>query len=182
MRIIAGTFKGHRLASFDEEHIRPMTDRVKESLFNILRNDVDHAKVLDLYSGTGSIGLEALSRGAMSVDFVELNPKSLKIILKNIETLKVQGLCQTHKKDVLKFLKSYHGEGFDLVFIDPPFPLKICKDTLMALAVSQALKKTTKIVIEHSVHEKLDSKINSLTLIDTREYGDKILSFYEPLN
>lgn len=182
MRIISGKYKGHRLSSFDEDHIRPMTDRVKESLFNIWMAYVEDAIVLDLFSGTGSVGLEALSRGAKSVEFVELNPRSLKIIVKNIELLKVGEQCHTHKKDAVKFLKSYQGEGFDLIFIDPPFPLKICQETMETLAASQALKATSKIVIEHSVHEPLESKILNLTLIDTREYGDKILSFYEPSN
>src|SRR4051812_6497919 len=110
MRIISGKFKGQRLASFDEEHIRPMTDRVKESLFNIWSGYIEEARVLDLFSGTGSVGLEALSRGAKSIDMVEKSPKSIQIISKNCQLLKITEGVDIHKQDVLIFLERYSGE------------------------------------------------------------------------
>lgn len=178
MRIIAGNFKGHKLVSFDEDHIRPMTDRVKESLFNIWSAYLESARILDLYSGTGSIGLEALSRGAKSVDFVESHGRSISLIVKNIEILKVKSQTQINRSDAIKFLDHFEGEPFDLVFIDPPFPSQICQKTLEALERSRAIKMDTRIVIEHSRHEKLDSQIGKLRAVDTRAYGDKILTFY----
>ena len=157
-----------------------MTDRVKESLFNIIMGYVENARVLDLYSGTGGVGLEALSRGAASVDFVEDHARSIQLIKRNIELLKVSELVDIHKQDALRFLKSYNGEGFDLIFIDPPFPAKICLQTLEAVAVSPVLKADTKVIIEHSRHEPLPKTVSRLSMIDTRPYGDKILSFYDP--
>ncbi len=179
MRIIAGNYKGHKLVSFDEDHIRPMTDRVKESLFNIWAPYIEGAHVLDLYSGTGSVGLEAISRGAASVVFVENNPKSIAVIKKNIDILKVRGQAEIKKDAAITFLEKYKGEGFDLIFIDPPFPSVICLKTLQNLTVSRALKPTSKVVIEHSTKEPLETKINSLSAVDTRAYGDKVLTFYE---
>ncbi len=182
MRIIAGKYKGHKLVSFDEDHIRPMTDRVKESLFNIIAGNIEDAFVLDLYSGTGSVGLEAVSRGASSVSFVENNVKSIQIIKKNVGILKVERQVTIFKEEAIKFLKSYRGPAFDLIFIDPPFPSKICLATLQSLADSEALKPQSRVVIEHSKHEPLALDVGKLRAVDTREYGDKILTFYDPTN
>lgn len=182
MRIIAGKYKGHKLVSFDEAHIRPMTDRVKESLFNIIAGYIEGARVLDLYSGTGSVGLEALSRGAKSIDFVENHSKSITLIRKNIEILKVAPQVEIHKTEAIKYLRNYKGEGYDLIFIDPPFPAQICLATLEAVSPSSACKESTKIIIEHSRHEPLPEKVATLSIVDTRPYGDKILSFYDPTN
>src|ERR1700728_2910160 len=105
MRIIAGLFKGHKLVSFDEDHIRPTTDRVKESVFNILTPMIEGARVLDLFSGTGNLGFEALSRGAVKVDMIEKSPRSIAIIKKNIAHLKVTQGVEIHREDAVNFVK-----------------------------------------------------------------------------
>lgn len=178
MRIIAGKFKGRKLAGFDEDHIRPMTDRIKENLFNILAPYIDGTKVLDLYSGTGNLGLEALSRGASSVEFVEKSPRSIEVIKKNIEILSVSESVRIHRKDVLAYLENYTGKSFDIIFMDPPFPAKVALTTLESLSQSQAMGLQTMAVIEHSKHEPLPAHSGSLACVDTRDYGDKILTFY----
>jgi 16S rRNA (guanine966-N2)-methyltransferase len=179
MRIIAGLYKGHKLVSFDEDHIRPTTDRVKESVFNILAPIIEGARVLDLFSGTGNLGLEALSRGASTVDMVEKSPKSIAIIRKNIERLKVTNGIQIHREDAVGFVKEYHGEPFELVLIDPPFPLKVCQTILEAVSQSKVADSHTRIVIEYSRKEPLPEQISTLSAIDTRGYGDKLVKFYK---
>lgn len=178
MRIIAGKFKGHKLVSFSEDHIRPMTDRVKESLFNIWAPWLEQARVLDLYSGTGSVGLEALSRGCEFVQFVDNHKRSILLIQKNVMKLGVESSVAISKIEVLDYLKEFQGPGFDLIFIDPPFPALIGDATMAALVQSPSVNEGTRIVIEHSKKEKLASEYGSFRAVDTRSYGDKILSFY----
>ncbi|MBV2168980.1 MAG: 16S rRNA (guanine(966)-N(2))-methyltransferase RsmD, partial [Bdellovibrio sp.] len=125
MRIIAGKYRGHQLVAFKADHIRPTTDRVKETLFNKLQFQIEGAKVVDLFCGTGNLGIEALSREASFCTFVEKNPKSLTITRQNLEKLKVPtSQYKIINMDVLGFLKAYQGEPFDIVFADPPFTEK----------------------------------------------------------
>jgi 16S rRNA (guanine966-N2)-methyltransferase len=181
MRIISGKFKGRKLAQFSEDHLRPTTDRVKESLFNIIAGHIEGARALDLFSGTGNLGFEALSRGAGEVHMVELSKRSIQIIQQNAKLLGIASdpSLTLHKADALKFVGSYDAEPFGVVLIDPPFPLKVCVKILEALEKSLVIDNDSIIVIEHSVHEAVPEKLNSLTRVDTRDYGDKLLAFYK---
>jgi 16S rRNA (guanine966-N2)-methyltransferase len=179
MRIISGRFKGRVLASFQADHIRPTTDRVKESLFNKWMQLTDDARVLDLFSGTGNLGLEALSRGCRHVDFVEMNPKSIAIIKKNVEMLKLEKTeYAIFKQDVLQFLKKYKGDPYDLILIDPPFTEKMAHQVLEALDSSNCFSDNTRIAIESVKKERIDETYLNLFRYDFNDYGDKILSFY----
>ena len=178
MRIIGGKYKGHHLVSFQAGHIRPTTDRVKESLFNIISAEIDGARVLDLFCGTGSLGLEALSRGAAEVTFVEKNRKSILITEQNLAKLKIDSGYHIIAKDVLAFLKSYQGEPFDLVFADPPFTEEMAHDVMLAADGSKIFADHTLMMIESGRREKIDSDYPNLTRYDVREFGDKFLSFY----
>ena len=178
MRIISGKFKGRRLVSFNEDHIRPTTDRVKESLFNILGEKTDGARVLDLFAGTGNLGIEAISRGAASVDMVEVSLKSIQIIRKNLQALQITEGIQIHKSDVIKFIQNYEEASFDIILIDPPFPLKICLQTLTDIGICEIAHENTSIVVEHAKQELLPDQISTLRRVDSRDYGDKLLSFF----
>ncbi len=178
MRIISGRWKGRHLSSFKADHIRPTTDRVKESLFNRLMGEVEGSKVLDLYSGTGNLALEALSRGAANVEVVESHPKSLTILRKNWEDLGRPEGFLIHKSDVFKFLTRFKGEPFDLILVDPPFTEKLAHSTLEALAQSEAVGTMTTIVIESSRHERVDKSYGTLVMISQKSFGDKDLSFF----
>ncbi len=179
MRIIAGRFRGQQLVNFKASHIRPTTDRVKESIFNKIMGHLSEARVLDLYSGTGNLSFEALSRGAAHIECVESNRKSVNIINQNVEKLKIADEIVVHSVDVFKFLKSYAGEGFDLVFIDPPFTKKLAHDSMLAIADSCAVKGTGIVVIEASSHETIEDDYNGFKLLDRKQFGDKSVSFFE---
>lgn len=179
MRIISGRFKGRVLTSFQADHIRPTTDRVKETLFNKWMRSVDGARVLDLFSGTGSLGLEALSRGASHVDFVEMNLKSIQILQKNISLLKLDSSeYAVTKADVLGFLKKFKGVPYDLILIDPPFTEKMAHSVMEGLDESACFGAETLIAIESQKKERMDEAYSNLYRYDMNDYGDKILSFF----
>ncbi|MCE3009250.1 MAG: 16S rRNA (guanine(966)-N(2))-methyltransferase RsmD [Proteobacteria bacterium] len=178
MRIISGKYKGQNLVSFRADHIRPTTDRVKESMFNIIQASIPEARVLDLFSGTGSLGIEALSRGASSVLFVEKNKRSIAILEKNLAKLKVSEPFQILNRDVLSFLTDYSGEPFEVVFADPPFTEQMAHDVILAADQSRALGDSTIFLIESGRREKVLDDYPALTRYDVREFGDKYLSFF----
>lgn len=179
MRIISGRFKGRVLSSFQADHIRPTTDRVKETLFNKWMNDTSGARVLDLFSGTGNLGLESLSRDARYVDFVELNPRSIEILKKNVALLKLgPEEYRIHRSDVLSYLKKYTGEPYDLILVDPPFTEKMAHDVMESLASSACYGDQTLIAIESQKKERMEDAYGDLQRYDMKDYGDKILSFF----
>ena len=180
MRIISGKFKGHHLVSFQAQHIRPTTDRVKETLFNKINFEAHFGRVLDLFCGTGNLGLEALSRGADHVTFVDAHKQSILITRENIMKLKVtKEESMVIQKDVLAFLKQYEGNPFDLIFADPPFTQKMAHDVMVGLSKSQAVGPQTVITIESERKERMEDLYGELLRYDHREFGDKILSFFK---
>lgn len=179
MRVIGGRFRGHPLVQFKASHIRPTTDRVKETIFNILQNEVDGARVLDLFSGTGSLSIEALSRGASHVDSVESHKGSLKIIHQNLSKLKISDDIEVHGKDVFRYLKKYSGEPYDLIFIDPPFTKKWADQVMRDLSHSSTFSERTVIFVEATIHEKVESQYGVLKKYDERHFGDKIVFFFQ---
>lgn len=182
MRIIAGRFRGRKLAHFKADHIRPTTDRIKESVFNKLQGYVEGARVLDLFSGTGNLSCEAISRGAREVDAVEISKKSARIIRENLKLLGIENEVRLHLEDVLKYLARYKGEPYDLIFADPPFTEKMADQVLEALARSEAVGPETIIMIEASSHELVKDSYPGLVRSDLRDYGDKKVSFWQKAN
>lgn len=178
MRIIAGKFRGRRLANFKADHIRPTTDRVKESIFNKLQGYVDGARVLDLFGGTGNLTCEAVSRGAVHVDTVELSKKSVAIIRENLALLGIEKDVHVFTEDVLKYLKRYEGTPYDLILADPPFTEKLADSVLESLSTSKAVGPETIIMIESSSHETVKESYPGLERTDERDYGDKRVSFW----
>lgn len=181
MRVIGGIFKGRILLSPKSNYLRPTSGRVKESLFNILRNDITNTFVLDLFAGTGSLSIEAFSQGAKKVFAVEKHPQSLKIIYNNLKNLQITTQeIQVFKSDVFDFLKKYKKSlKFDLILIDPPFTRKLANETMKQLARSSTFKKETLVVIESSRYETIDEIYPPFSLYDRRCFGDKLLSFFK---
>lgn len=178
MRVISGKYKGRHLVSFQAGHIRPTTDRVKESLFNILMHQVEGARVLDLFSGTGSLAIECMSRGASFVDLVENNRKSVMIIRQNLETLKIQDGFKIYPVDAFKYIQNYTGEPYDLVLADPPFTRAWAHDLALAIGASHLISKQTSVVIEAASKERMDEQYPGLNRLDQRKFGDKNLHFF----
>lgn len=183
MRIIAGKYGGRRLVSFKASHIRPTTDRIKEVIFNKLQGDLEGAKVLDLYGGTGNLSFESLSRGCESVCVVEKNPKSIDLIEKNRDLLKItkQELVIV-RQDVLRFCEkpssSVSSSAYDVILIDPPFTESLAHESLEALSQSQLFHSETMVVIESSAKERLEKAYGPLLVAHQKDYGDKKLSFF----
>lgn len=180
MKVIAGSFKGQSLCSFNANFIRPMTDRVKKSLFDTLGPDFKNSfpLVLDLFSGTGSLAIESLSRGAQQTLCVDINKKSLHIIKKNQEKLKIKNGLSCRKQDVFTFLSDYTGPAFDLILADPPFQKKWASRILQHVMKSKTIKNETVLVIEASSQEDMPEQAKHL-MFAKKEFGDKRLLFYQ---
>jgi len=177
MRICGGTSRGRRLFTPRGHSLRITADRVKESLFDIVA-DCDGADVLDLFAGTGNVGIEAASRGARFIVFVEKNPRHIDIIKKNLD------LCgMTEKSDVIQatvhdgIKACARGNAvFDIIFADPPYGAGAVTDTLRCLADHSVLAPGCIIVIEHSRKEVFESP-KEFHIVDQRHYGDTVLTF-----
>jgi len=178
LRIISGKYKG-QLVSFKADHIRPTTDRVKESMFNILVGDMEDARVLDLFSGTGSLGIEALSRGAKSLTMVEKNRKSVDIMRANIKKFAISEPIEIIQKDVISFLKTYSGPPFDVIFADPPFTEEMADEVMIAASNSSIFHEHSLMTIESGRREKIVDDYGKIFRYDVREFGDKFLSFFK---
>lgn len=180
MRIIAGTAKGVRLKTPKGMNTRPTADRVKESVFGILAGKVLDAEVLDLFAGTGNLGLEALSRGAASAVLVDKNAQSVRIMIENALLTDLSGLSVICREDVLQALRRFEsgGRSFDLVFCDPPYNLGLGPKVLLALDSGRVLREGGILVLEHSRHEKLPEGLKRIVAYRSESYGETRVSFY----
>lgn len=179
MRIIAGKYKGHQLVSFKADHIRPTTDRVKETLFNKIQFELEDAYIADLFCGTGNLGLEALSRGARFVTFVEKNSRSLMITRQNIAKLRVESSdYKIINMEAIAFLKSYQGKVFDVILADPPFTEKMAHAVMEAASVSPGFGEQTIMAIESLKQERMDDTYGNLVRYHQKDYGDKYLNLF----
>ena len=151
MRVIAGTAKSLRLKTPDGMDTRPTTDRIKETLFNMLQPNLPDAVFIDLYSGSGGIGIEALSRGAGHAYFVENNKNALACIAANLQFTKLSDRATVIKKDVLSALRDIHEKEADLIFMDPPYDCGCEKEVLRLLAGEPYVTYRTMVVIEASL-------------------------------
>ena len=180
MRVIAGLFRGRRLASV-RGRIRPTADKVREAIFNILgAAAVQEAQVLDLFAGTGALGIEALSRGARSAVFVEEHPVALTVLRRNLETLDLVGRSRVQPLPVAAALKKLTArkEQFGLIFLDPPYGSGLALVTLEALGPSALLLQPAWVVAEYSRREILPEIISGLERFEMRRYGDTQVAFY----
>lgn len=180
MRVISGKARGRRLCSPPSDRVRPALDKVKEAVFNILF-DVTNARVLDLFAGTGSMGLEAVSRGAKNAVFVEKWPPAAEVISKNIKICGFEAECRIIIKEVDRAIKMLSKEGlcFDLIFVDPPYDKQLVNETLDLLSNSSIIHKDSVIMVEHSPRESIPDHPR-LTLTDSRKYGQTHISFLKP--
>ncbi len=184
-RIIAGRFKGRRLVCPKGTAVRPTADRVKESLFQIIGPSIEEAAVLDLYAGCGSLGLEALSRGARECYFVDRSSICCNAIRKNLEKLRLEESATVMRLDCIRAVRLLDAEGikFDVVFADPPYgkferSRNKGRKVLLALDSCGILTSRSLLVIEHFSKDSPRSEFKQLSFKEQRTYGDTALSFF----
>ncbi|HWR43227.1 16S rRNA (guanine(966)-N(2))-methyltransferase RsmD [Sporomusa sp.] len=188
MRIITGIAKGTKLKTPKGLDVRPTADRVKESMFSILanlelpsdRHALTEATVLDLFAGTGNLGLEALSRGAAHALFIDHSQVSLAAIKENISNAKLGELAEVQRGDSVKALDKLDqsGQTFTLIFLDPPYNQGLVNIVLLKLDTSNVLVDGGLIVVEHSKHESINTQWQNLKLIRTERYGETFVTFF----
>ena len=171
VRIIAGEFKGRRLKTPATDRVRPTADRVREAWFSILQRSIPGARVLDLFAGSGALGLESLSRGATTAEFVEWNRFALSALKANIKTLEVDDRAVVHRHNALRFAERLHPGQYDVAFADPPY----AGDQAARLVAVFRLNAFARIFsIEHAAERPIPGD-------DTRRYGDTAVTFiYAP--
>jgi 16S rRNA (guanine(966)-N(2))-methyltransferase RsmD len=180
MRVISGSAKGRILKSVPGEGTRPITDRVKESLFNILGADVCDARFLDLFAGTGGVGIEALSRGAKETVFVEQGRDALATIRANLSITKLADRARIVRADVFSFLAGAPEAPFDYIYIAPPQYQGLWAQTLRAIDAKPAwLSEDSEVIVQIHPREFEPVALARLVLVDQRKYGSTLLCFYE---
>jgi 16S rRNA (guanine966-N2)-methyltransferase len=179
IRIIGGELKGRKLLTVAGKQTRPTSDRVRESIFNILGDTVRNACVLDLYAGTGAMGIEALSRGAKWAVFAENHKAALAALAENIKKCSLENRTRTFRWNILDNLNilQLHRAAFDLAFIDPPYNQGMIQPTLSHLVRSRCLVNGARLAIEHSPREPIPVDRPEFEVADRRRYGKTLVSF-----
>lgn len=177
MRVIAGAYKGRKLESPENFDIRPTTDKAKEALFSILMNEIAGARVLDLFAGSGALGIEALSRGAQECIFVDHSRQSVGLIKRNLAACGVREPARVIAGDYRKVLAGLAGT-FDIILMDPPYNRGLLGDAFRLISEQGLLAEGGVIVCEHRKEEELPEEICGFTREKERRYGIVKLSIY----
>ena len=182
MRVVAGTQKGRRLKEPTSPGLRPTSGRVKEALFSMIAERISNANVLDLYAGTGALGLEAMSRGAQRVVFVDNQAASIQVLRENITRCSLTKDSSIIPQDVQTFLATRspqrHESPFDLVFADPPYEISDLEPLLNQINSSEQVGTNGLVVIEHFKKATLPLEAGGLRQTRQSRYGDTMLTFY----
>ena len=173
MRVIAGEFRSRKLQSVEGTEVRPTPDRLRESLFNILQTRLEGLVFVDAYAGTGAVGLEALSRGARRVLFIERNKEALRVLFENIQALGVQGRTAIIKRKASEALRTMEA---DIVFLDPPFTVPKEFDAALTAVAETAVPL---VIVQHPPRQLLTDEYGPLRRGRIVKQGDNWLSFYE---
>jgi 16S rRNA (guanine(966)-N(2))-methyltransferase RsmD len=180
MRIIAGSLRSRTLQAPPGLATRPTSDRLRETLFNVLSPRIERAELLDLYAGSGAVGIEAISRGAARVVFVERAASALKVLRANLARLEIKEGYEVQAGSANAFLRR-GGAGFDVVFLDPPYDAEAEYGATLGLlggAASELLRRGAAVIAEHRRKEKLSENYGVLERTRLLEQGDAALSFY----
>jgi 16S rRNA (guanine966-N2)-methyltransferase len=177
MRVITGTLRGKRLITLEGESVRPTTDKTKEAIFSIIQFDIPNAEVLDLFAGSGQLGIEALSRGAKHCVFVDKSKESIGVIRQNIESCKLENSSRILNYDAEDYLKMAH-HSFDIAILDPPYSLGLIPKVLSG--VDEIMNPGGTVVCEHEAGLELPEKVGGLTLRRRYSYGKLVaLTVYD---
>ncbi len=180
LRVISGTAKGRRLKDVPGDTTRPVTDMVKQALFNILAGDVVDSTWWDLFSGTGAIGIEALSRGAAFVRFSDLNRAPVETIISNLQTTGFATQCEVRRADAFTMLAAQPDRAFDYVYIAPPQYKEMWSKALLALDANPGwLSEDAWVIVQIHPKEYRKLALKNLDEFDERKYGSTLLVFYK---
>lgn len=176
MRIISGEYRGLTLVTLSGDNTRPTLDRVKESVFNIMGNIFFDVEVLDLFAGSGALGLEALSRGARFCDFVDISKDAVNVIKKNVKRCRAEDRSFVYQGDFIKAINKFNDKAFDIVFLDPPYGKDIGIQAISNLG--RLVKDNGIVVLETDSTDSVPDKIDCFTKYDKRNYGRVVISFF----
>jgi 16S rRNA (guanine966-N2)-methyltransferase len=180
MRVISGSARGRRLKGPPSHDTRPMADKIKGALFNALASlGVEPERVLDLYAGTGNIGIEALSRGAIWADFVDKGRDQARVIRDNLQTTSFADRARVHQVGVGQYLATARTEPYDFIILDPPYADPGILETLESVADSQLVQSGTIVVIGHWPRLSMPERLGRLECLRNRCHGDSCFSIYE---
>lgn len=179
MRVISGIARGTKLNSIEDLSTRPTLDRVKEALFSKIQNNIEEANVLDLFAGSGALGIECLSRGSNKCTFCDKSFKSVQMLKQNIQRTKMEENSIIINKDYIKCLEQIKNEKFDIIFIDPPYKLDIAVDSIKRIINLKMLSKNGIIVLETDEEERDLKELENINLevYDVKKYGRVKLIF-----
>ena len=179
MRIITGSAKGIILKTPEGNNTRPTADRVKEAVFSMLQFDIEDRSVLDLFAGSGQMGLEALSRGAAHATFVDKSKDAIKFIKENAEKTKLNDKSTIYQTDYLEFIRRNSGTKYDLIFLDPPYAFNMYKPALKSLLENAFIKKSTLIVCESDFKDLFDNDAeleNKFKIVKQSKYSKTVIT------
>ena len=176
MRVITGKAKGIRLKTLEGLDVRPTTDRVKEGMFSAIQFQIPQARVLDLFAGSGQLGIEALSRGAKQAVFVDQSAESLHIVKENLKKTNLTDYAELYQKSAEQYLRLCPDHSFDLIFLDPPYRNQILEKILPE--IGRILKPHGKIIAEHEINCSLPEEISDLILQKNYFYGKIVVSIF----
>lgn len=180
IRVIAGKAKGKKLKRVPGEGTRPITDRVKESFFNIIRQDLPGGSFLDLFAGTGSVGIEALSQGAGFVRFIELGRRAVRIVQENLASTGLGADAEVLQMDAFHYLGRRPDRSFDYIYIAPPQYKGMWRKALVALdSQPDWLVEDGWVIVQIDPRENEPVELKNISEFDTRKYGNTLLVFYE---
>lgn len=183
MRVISGSAKGIKLVSVPGKTTRPITDQVKEALFNIIGFEIEGKTILDLFGGTGAVGIEALSRGAEKAVFIDNNYQAYQVIQKNLNNTKLTPYADTLKMDAFSYLSEKPPIPFDIIYIAPPQYREMWQKAMQILNMAPGWMHPESVVIVQIDPKEFSEEITYANFceFDRRFYGDTMLIFYEPL-
>lgn len=179
MRIISGKARGTKLYTLDGTATRPTLDRVKESLFNIIQNDIEDSTVLDLFSGSGAIGLEFLSRGAKRAVLCDSSKDAIKIIKQNVQKTHFEEKVEVYNMEFTKLVERLQNQKFDIIYIDPPYATDFIKIALEKIIEYELVNENTKIIVETDDETRILNQIEKMDveITDKRKYGRATIIF-----
>ncbi len=181
IRITGGEFRGRKIKSPPGSSSRPTLDTVREALFNIIGNRLDGIRLLDLYAGVGLVGIEALSRGAKEVVFVEREISLVKVLRENLALLGIKERGKIFHGSALSLVLRLAKKSFDVIFLDPPYHSDDAEIILTKLGFSES-KPGELVIVQHSHKERFRDSVGQLRQLRQERYGETMLSFYQPLN